>query len=402
MGATPQRDDESAVEEAAIALNQYFISGIMTGNLKRVKACVENGAYIHSNNEWALRGSAAIGQSDIVNLLLDRGADIHACSDEALTSCAIIGDLQLVKLLLNRGASIHAVDNYVIGECIENRHLDMVQLLLDWGADVHADNDGPLRACAFWGHLSAIPLLLDNGADIHADADYALRASALLGHFKMVHYLLDRGADIHADADYALNASALVGHMEVVQLLLNRGANIQSKADDHIAVLSVDKNEQMQCGQLPGYRGTEFHGVDIEAETNKSISLEIVQLLVDRGADIHRTGALGISCRHGHVDLVKLLAAAGVPIPHHLTRIAQGNILRCLNTCLPDLLLKRGFASLERSLLPPLLCAHKQALLTRHGPLIRDYLRTIHSLRQKLHSVGPQIVGEILTLANIA
>ena len=94
-----------------------------------------------------------------------------------------------VKYALENGANVHTIDDYALRWASQNGHYDIVKLLLDYGADIHTDNDEALRWAAYEGHYDVIKLLLENGADIHAQNDAALRHAEYNGHTDVVELL---------------------------------------------------------------------------------------------------------------------------------------------------------------------------------------------------------------------
>ncbi|MBI2687578.1 MAG: ankyrin repeat domain-containing protein [Acidobacteria bacterium] len=94
-----------------------------------------------------------------------------------------------------------------------------------------------LHAAAFHGQLAAVRLLLELGADPNTrdtgDNAYPLHFAAGLGHLEIVRALLDAGGDVHGFGD--VHEGGVIGwaaapthpaqaRMDVIQLLLDRGA----------------------------------------------------------------------------------------------------------------------------------------------------------------------------------
>lgn len=148
------------------------------------------------------------------------------------------------------------------------------------------------------GDIQDVKRLLDAGAHIDSVAPgdgTALIAAARGGQMHMIDYLLERGADpnVYSPGDGSpLTAAAREGYEEIVALLLDRGARI----DD---VVLGDENALMQASM----NGRE----------------QLVRLLIKRGANVNARAAEGpqlrtpliLARRHGHVEIERLLLAAG-------------------------------------------------------------------------------------------
>ena len=344
-----------------------------TGKLDTVKELLDYGADVHAKE--SLRGTDALmwaaeqSHSDVVKFLLDRGADPNAQSNvirpvrrnglyfdisnslgrepmgglTALMFAAREGSIETVRVLVAAAADVNkasADDSSPLMVAIQNGHFDIAQFLLDHGGDPnHANVEGwtPLYlavanrdalktavpAPSSDGALDLIKLLLDRGADpnrriqvreeVHQantslwlkgpGATPLLRA-ALCGDLTVVRLLLDHGADPSIptfDQTTPLMAASGVGWAEgftveysedetlqLVKLLLDLGAPINTANNDGITAL----------------HGAAYKGAN-----------KVVQLLVDRGADLAakdkgRDYGFGV----GSIRMTPLNWAEGVPI----------------------------------------------------------------------------------------
>jgi len=169
-----------------------------------------------------LSNAAAVGRTDIVQLLLDHGADPnlpeeqYAPKGKALYSAVYHGHYDIAKLLLERGAFPNPpVESsgdalWVSREWRPNKRME--ELLLSYGAEPpqeHGDEDWstrehnwlritPLHQAARKGDVGEAKKLLDAGADLTA-RDEHLRSTPLawaakFGQLKMVKFLLKKGA----------------------------------------------------------------------------------------------------------------------------------------------------------------------------------------------------------------
>ncbi len=103
------------------------------------------------------------------------------------------------------------------------------------------------------------------------------------GNLQKVKRYLDEGDDIHYDSDYALRWTAFYGHLEVVELLLDRGADIH--ADIH-----ADGDAAFRWSSEKGH-------------------VKVVKLLLDYGADksANNYEALKRAKKNNHKEVIDLL-----------------------------------------------------------------------------------------------
>lgn len=133
-------------------------------------------------------------------------------------------------------------------------------------------------------------------------------------------FLLDRGADVNAQGgEYgdALRAAIAANHKEVVRLLSGSGVNVNAQGGKYGAALSVatlffDGNHEIV--ELLLDRGADVNDPYLLVEAVGMWSDELVLLLIDRGADVNAEGqydghpmnALGLAVRLGRSSTVKL------------------------------------------------------------------------------------------------
>jgi len=343
-----------------------------TGKLDAIKVLFDRGAKISATE--TLRGTNALmwaaeqGHADVVKFLLEHGADVDAQSSivrpirrnglgfardgrpgepmgglTALLFAARQGSLETVRVLVAAGANVSrsaADTSSSLLVAVQNGHYDIARFLIEHGANpIQANNKNwtPLYLAVAnrdalttavpppgkEGALDFIKFLLDRGADpnvrvkvrseVHqantslwlkeAGATPLLRA-ALCDDLTVVRLLIDHGADPHIrtfDNTSPLMVAAGVGwaegftfqyseeeSVELVKFLLEKGAGINDANDDGITAL----------------HGAAYKGAN-----------KVVQLLVDRGADLAAKDkgedyGFGVST----VRMTPLNWAEGVPI----------------------------------------------------------------------------------------
>ncbi|KAJ3084925.1 hypothetical protein HK102_000511 [Quaeritorhiza haematococci] len=320
-----------------------LFNAVKGGHSEVVRLLLEGGANAHTVQGRVLKQGVASTNVDVLQVLLDHGVDLHIQNDEMLRSAAEKGNVKgryphVGRLSITKGDSQRALGDGARGadirrlgqECIHDavnaRHYDVALLLLDSGADIRTLKNYTLQQAARGCNLELIKALLDRGADIHSNNDSALQNAAEKGNVGTVRFLLDHGADIHAQDDGALRNAVERGHIDVVRLLLDRGAHthtqgllnrfLDSKGNwkdwfrldmellsllvecGVTAQLNADIMDRMLrealCeGNLALVRRVVGLGADKDMvhialfNATRSGNLEMVRLLLDRGADIH-------------------------------------------------------------------------------------------------------------------
>lgn len=156
-----------------------------------------------------------------------------------------------------------------------------------------ARRDTPLSRAARRGHARIARLLLEAGAAVDATLEggaTALFVAAAEGHARVVALLLEAGADARRTLDDGATALHAAAHEAVIALLLQAGASPERAAHD---------------GSTP---------LLLAAQTGCVEACEAL-LAAHAAVDLPnaRSGgtALFYACAHGHLDVVRLLAARG-------------------------------------------------------------------------------------------
>jgi hypothetical protein len=165
--------------------------------------------------------------------------------------------------------------------------------LLASGADFNLQNNKgntPLYHAAWGDNLTVVQTLLDLGADINQQNDAGDTASSFS---RKSQFVVDDDTDEHSDEDSTFESRSffgLDGLLDLLQMLLDRGADI-----DH----------QNKIGDTPVLRAA-WVG-----------HYEVVKLLLDRGADVHHQNNNGDTLLLATASRGHLAKEAEVNLPNH-------------------------------------------------------------------------------------
>jgi len=208
--------------------------------------------------------------------------------------------------------------------------LDTADSLLKAGAKADVQTRygvTPIQLAANNGSATMLARLLASGGNpnlANPEGETPLMTAARTGKIDAVRVLLDKGADVNAKENQreqtALMWAAVEGHTPVVKLLLERGAQV-----------NVQTNVYVPEGDAPPPRPAQASGAGVARQravptANGKMSpllfaarqghKEIVQLLLDAGADINmpsanHTSPVLIAILNGHIQLAMTLLQKG-------------------------------------------------------------------------------------------
>ncbi|MCJ1450687.1 Ankyrin repeat domain-containing protein 44 [Mycoblastus sanguinarius] len=195
--------------------------------------------------------------------------------------------------------------------CGDDSWPDIVEMLITLGADfgyVNEEGETPLYGALIRNHEAVVSLLLKNGPSL-ANCQLRLGLSGAKDVFSPLHVtirkhrdkalpvakvLLDYGADVNATDSMGLGALHPVKLMsvELLELLLDNGADIDTKTPDNRTplMLAVLGNKLELCKKLVA-RGADLSTKDLNGWT-----------------------ALGIAAHNGQENLARLLIESGIDV----------------------------------------------------------------------------------------
>ncbi|HET6248338.1 MAG TPA: ankyrin repeat domain-containing protein [Tepidisphaeraceae bacterium] len=160
----------------------------------------------------------------------------------------------------------------------------------------------PLHYAARNGDLPMVRFLLENHAQVMAGDSTGNTPLHFAANKAVAEALVAAGADVNARGNCGETPLHRARTREVAEVLLAHGANVMDRADDIFAAASVGK----------GKWNTPLHTQAGEG------SLEVVALLIERGADVNALSKgstpLYWAAVYGRTDIVDLLIAKGARI----------------------------------------------------------------------------------------
>ncbi|OQE93683.1 hypothetical protein PENNAL_c0005G05905 [Penicillium nalgiovense] len=330
-----EADGEQPISEATIALL-----------LDRSKVNSSHGADPNLRNgqdRTSLFLAAEQGHERAVQLLLEANTDLMTSDikgQSALHASARGGSEQVARLLLMQGLSPHLSDRYGDTPLLEAArwgHFNLVKLFLDSGLDFDPQdaqlNDSMLEALRHKND-EMVRLLLDKGADpntVQLSGETPLMCAVMSGNTSVMQILLKWGVELEMKdhgGRTALNRAAAGGSTEVIQLLLENGADINTEDDDNRSVVFHAASENRYI-TLPALSTStmirNFHRADWYGQTPLHVAASrdylesaVALLKVDgvqlETKDYEGCTALSLAVRYGSTEVIQLLLEHGADI----------------------------------------------------------------------------------------
>lgn len=320
-----------------------------TGNVEAMKALIDRGANV--NAKETLRGTTPLmwaadeAHPAAIQLLIQRGADINARSNPAprgrgpalgkandprkavaaqgaaLAAREASPDLNVLNALTGGrpGAAQTAAQPAAAGQGGAaadaggvDQNDDAAVAFFGAGRGRQEPNDGggltPLVYAARSNDVESVKVLLAAGADVNQVTGYGwspLLVATQNRYYKLGAYLLDHGADANLankggwvplylatdnrnieSGDYPVRKGDM-DHLDFIKLLLDKGANVNHRVKDSTETRTVFTNQW-----LDESGGTAFF------RASQSGDIELMKLLLSRGADPKISTILGVTALH--------------------------------------------------------------------------------------------------------
>ena len=319
-------DEKSAVRNRTSYFNTATYEAAANGLTELVARLVANGADVNtksSTGRTPLSGAAHYGYLDTVQLLLQHGSDVN--NNLTVKPCKrddeggnIFPKYRPGCRCCNKARSF--VNCSPLHLAVNNGHIPVINCLLQYGADPNIASDNnttPLMTAAGMKSIEIVRILLHHGADVLMSDDFDSTAISHAcerfaeGDLDLVKLLLSKcppaymfpRSTILQGPCRCISQPAIKERKELIQLLLDRVRTIQDGSFCPIAAAckTIDRDAQEEPVNSPSV------GNDAEANSIISANLDIVKLLLQRGANPnYLSGFQSSSCLHYcyyHTDL---------------------------------------------------------------------------------------------------
>lgn len=309
MARAAMSGDKAAVRELIVQksdVNAPLADGttalhwaVRSEDLETAGLLIGAGANVKAQDRYGLSPLAIAcgnGNAAIVRKLLEAGADPNSADPNGDTPLMIAarteGGAEVVKALLERGAAVNARDKIAeetaLMRAVRANQTESVRLLLAASADVNARTrigKTPARRPPNAGGGSHGKGIVRGGwpdrgvQDPTPGAMTALLYAARDGRLDIARMLLDTGADVNqpeANKVTPLLIAIANDHLNLAQFLLSKGADI---------------NAADSWGRTPLWTALDVRDLDYdrsgEQHSDRAAALEMIQTLVNRGANVN-------------------------------------------------------------------------------------------------------------------
>ena len=201
-------------------------------DIESVDRLIRAGADVDAANDLGatpLWAASQNGSEPMVRTLLQAGADPNLpllAGETPVMVASRAGSTDVVALLIDKGADLGARaarGQTALMWAAAQGHADVVALLIERGADVHARSD-------VWGQMMGLPphSLPQHTREIPHGGNTALLFAARVGDVASTKVILDAGGNVDDVDAWGVSATALAAHsgdMEILELLLEHGAD---------------------------------------------------------------------------------------------------------------------------------------------------------------------------------
>jgi ankyrin repeat protein len=260
------------------------------------------------------------------------GIDLLITNKSNQTLLEVVADgkpesIAIARQLVDLGADVNQPQKNEHGSALTHAvalgNLEWLHFLISRGADANANTGGlrfgsPLAAAAYYGNKEIIKMLIQAGADVnlpltHGQFTNALAAAAHARKADILQFLIDSEADVNIRDDRynALVDVVATGSISCVQVLIDGGADVRRTG--------------FFGPKRKGSEGTYPNALFAAASEGHDLCL---RALLDAGAlgpleeePISYSGhALAQAASRGHVECVHILLEAGVDLHQHLSK----------------------------------------------------------------------------------
>ena len=227
------------------AQSAYSCPAAMWSDPAVCRVLIDAGADLHTKNKWqqsplhSACGSAAL---DVMKMLVEAGASVRATDNQGYTClfhAAYKGHIEIVRYLVGLpdvDVNHQGFENFTALHSAVYGEAEVVQVLIDAGADIDTKNNegnSPLHYACEEGSLDAVKMLVRAGAGVRDTNHACLVLAVCYGCIEIVRYFVGLPeVDVNHRESYlstALHYSVNNKHTDVVQVLIDAGADIDTQ-----------------------------------------------------------------------------------------------------------------------------------------------------------------------------
>jgi len=274
-----------------------IVEAAIIGDSDQLIALGNSGALTENNINWVGYNAAAFCNEDALALCVKNGFSLIQPDeyDSPLEIAAQYGNVATVKWMIEHWVQYgqNEAIRYPLSEAAEYGQYDVAAYLLSLDAAVEViDNFSPLSDTAENGDLKMVNLLLNSGKFTSKDLILTALSEAKRWDCEVMGRLFQEGSFTSEDLEGIWNAS--IGNLETMKLCVANGSN---PVDGYTLIVAAtygyyDCAEYLiQMGTDAAYYNAELQETPLEMAVSRGY-LDIVQLLVENGADVNQTGEL--------------------------------------------------------------------------------------------------------------
>lgn len=372
--AVAPRAGEQDISSSSGVHGGHLHAAVRENDPEAVKKLIAMGADV--NEVLKRHGSPLINaiderNPDIVQILLDGGARLDLPGDSGgdmpLLYAVKTGNIGIVKILLDGGADVDTESEgeesrrIALAEAVVKGHFEIAKLLLEHGANPLKQVEGHevcLEAAVYANAAEFVDLFLKMGANPNTSGKRlhvgnSLMYAAHYANTKILMSLLASGANPNIrEGPYLTALQAAIdpemhrmwrGQRKTVQILLEKGADVTVSGGEYGSVLQAAActmdTALVKClldAGAPVNIGGGPHGSALQAAVAWNDDLDMIRLLLDRGASPNFTGdsgsqkqsALSLAVKKGNEEQVELLLRKGAlpQLEEHAGKANSGGV----------------------------------------------------------------------------
>ena len=236
------------------------------------------------------------GFYDAVKLILDKGINPNQQNSLGQTPLFISRNYQITKLLISYNVELDYRDLLGRTAIFVQSDLKIVKLLVNEGADITLKSEFGYTVLHYLQSVQVAEYYVNLGLDLKASSEDGSTPLHTTQDPLLARYFISQGVDVNArNLDYE---TALFGsEYETAQVLLDAGAAVNCQdVDGNTALFDLERSNSVEVLELLIERGGDVNMIRYDGRAPIHFaSLELVETLVENGADINARDDAGLT-----------------------------------------------------------------------------------------------------------